>query len=45
MGSKYPSIMEDTGFNPGPGDYEIPKNQSSQCLSTKNSKFGTASRF
>ena len=22
MGSKYPSIMDNTGSNPGPGDYE-----------------------
>ena len=45
MGSKYPSIMEDTGKNPGPGDYETNTTVTSTLLAAKRSKFGTASRF
>ena len=44
MGSKYPSIMEDTGSNPGPGHYNNPEITLSSTLS-KKSKFGTQPRF
>ena len=45
MGAKYPSIMDDTGKNPGPGDYETLPTKTSQFLETKKSKFGTSPRF
>ena len=45
MGAKYPSIMDNTGSNPGPGDYENPQTKTSQFLDTRNSKFGTSPRF
>lgn len=44
MGSKYPSIMEDTDCNPGPGHYNNPEITLSSTLS-KKSKFGTQPRF
>lgn len=45
MGSKYPSIMDNTGQNPGPADYEKPETLTSQFLGTRKSKFGTGTRL
>lgn len=45
MGAKYPSIMDDVGKNPGPGDYQQPLTKTESFLSLKRSKFGTTKRF
>lgn len=45
MGSKYGSIMDDTGKNPGPGHYNNPETPFDSTLNTRNSKFGTQPRF
>ena len=44
MASKYPSIMDDTGCNPGPGDYNNPEVLMASTM-YRNSKFGTQPRF
>ena len=45
LGSRYPSIMDNTGNNPGPGDYENPEQLPSSQLKSKKSKFGSQKRF
>lgn len=47
MGQKYPSIMDDTNKNPGPGHYETPRTIETltKSKSLAETKFTTTKRF